>query len=220
MKGHTHALSGALAWLAISPLVDHIAPQSKPDLVFNTILAAGAALVPDLDHPQSTIAHTFGWPTQAVARVTAWVWRGHRQGTHSLLFAAVSAMSMWMLTRSGLGWVGVSVFLGLGARGLGWTRTGPIANFFTFTWCTMITGLCVFAGYHATALPAITACGVLAHAAGDTLTPSGVPWLWPWPGRVRLPVFVTSGARERWIAVPLITAAIVVISGARLGLIG
>ena len=59
MLGHDHALSGALAFAAVAPLL----PVSGTQLAVAAALTAGAGILPDLDEPGSTIARTFGFLT-------------------------------------------------------------------------------------------------------------------------------------------------------------
>lgn len=44
--------------------------------------------------------------------------------------------------------------------------------------------------------------GYLSHLALDTLTPGGVPWLWPLPRGVSLPLVRTGGALEKLVVAP------------------
>lgn len=53
------------------------------------------------------------------------------------------------------------------------------------------------------ALALAAGAGYLAHLLGDLLTPSGVPLLWPWPGRVRVPLVRTGGLLERYVVFPV-----------------
>jgi membrane-bound metal-dependent hydrolase YbcI (DUF457 family) len=90
MLGYSHATSGALVWLATAPALSQAltgAPMSAPELAAGTVICAGAALLPDLDHPQATIAHTFGPVSHVASKLTFILSGGHRQGTHSLLFS-------------------------------------------------------------------------------------------------------------------------------------
>ena len=89
MLGFSHATSGALGWFLAAPAVANLIgqPLTAPELAVGAVACAGAALIPDLDHPQATIAWTFGPISKAAARLTALLAGGHRQGTHSLLFS-------------------------------------------------------------------------------------------------------------------------------------
>ncbi|MCT2591460.1 metal-dependent hydrolase [Streptomyces sp. N2-109] len=61
MMGPAHSLSGAAAWLGVgaaAAALDHRMPW--PVLVIGTLICAGAALAPDLDHKSATISRAFG----------------------------------------------------------------------------------------------------------------------------------------------------------------
>ena len=52
MLGRDHALSGALVFAALGPSL-HV---TGPHLVTGVAIAAGAGVLPDIDHPDSTIS--------------------------------------------------------------------------------------------------------------------------------------------------------------------
>ena len=85
MLGHDHALSGALAFAAVAPLL----PVGGIQLAVAATLTAGAGVLPDLDEPGSTIARTFGFLTGTFAWIVNRISGGHRKGTHSLLGVAL-----------------------------------------------------------------------------------------------------------------------------------
>lgn len=90
--GRTHATSGAVAFLAVVPLLPQAGlPLTPLTVPVAALAAAGAATLPDLDHPRATVSHSLGPATVGLARLVAWCIGGHRGGTHSLL--AVVAFS-------------------------------------------------------------------------------------------------------------------------------
>src|ERR1700751_820066 len=92
MLGHDHALSGALAFVAVAPLL----PVSGTQLAVAATLTAGAGILPDLDEPGSTIARTFGFLTGAFAWIVHRLSGGHRKGTHRLArVALLPAAALW-----------------------------------------------------------------------------------------------------------------------------
>ena len=92
MLGHDHALSGALAFVAVAPLL----PVSGTQLAVAATLTAGAEILPDLDEPGSTIARTFGFLTGAFAWIVHRLSGGHRKGTHSLLgLGLLTLAALW-----------------------------------------------------------------------------------------------------------------------------
>lgn len=206
MMGYTHALTGAAVYLAAAPLLVDITPLG---LTAGVVVCAGAAMIPDPDHPSATIARTFGWPTQMLAKGVAAVSGGHRQGTHGLLFAALAGFLVWLACLTGtVGQVAcMTLALGLGARSLGWTQSGVIANLTTFGVCALLSTAIVETtpvGW----LPVAYTLGCLAHLAGDMCTNSGVPLLWPLPMRFRVAWFTTGGDVEKYLVTPLLTLAL------------
>src|SRR5215475_9986486 len=86
MMGHTHALAGAAAWLGVVPLLaDHGMRMTPGQVLAGSVVCAGAALLPDLDHHDGSIANAFGPVTHVLCRFVAAVSGGHRHATHSLL---------------------------------------------------------------------------------------------------------------------------------------
>src|SRR5437762_547391 len=92
MLGHDHALSGALAFAAVAPLL----PVGGIQLAVAATLTAGAGVLPDLDEPGSTIARTFGFLTGTFAWIVNRISGGHRKGTHSLLgIGLLTIAALW-----------------------------------------------------------------------------------------------------------------------------
>ncbi len=86
MMGVTHALIGASVGLLLMPSaapLDHAAAGA---------LCAVAALLPDVDHPQSLIRGKMGF-----AGDLAFGWFGHRGITHSLVAVALVALGAFAL---------------------------------------------------------------------------------------------------------------------------
>ena len=111
MLGRTHALSGAAAWLAVSPLLD-LPPEQ---LVVGTAVGAVGALVPDLDEPGAHLSRVLGPLRHSVCGTIRRVSGGHRHGTHYLLTALVvgGLLRLWHP------WIGDAVAVGMIAHSLG-----------------------------------------------------------------------------------------------------
>jgi membrane-bound metal-dependent hydrolase YbcI (DUF457 family) len=204
MMGPTHALSGAVAGLLVLP---QFSTDTLP-LLSGVAVAAGAALWPDIDQPQSSVAHTFFWPGHALGKLVGNIAGGHRHATHSILAAAavglglftismaspVRALLLFMLVAPavhvGLKATRSEVPLWLGMLGL------ALTGLLTYAWAPFMTP---------TLLAVAAASGWLAHLAGDALTKGGVPLLWPWARRMSVPVLGhTGGVGERYIATPML----------------
>lgn len=73
MMGVSHATTGVAGWLVIQAGMAHLGhPQPWPTVVVGAAVTGGAALLPDLDHPDSTVAHALGPITRNLARGVAW----------------------------------------------------------------------------------------------------------------------------------------------------
>lgn len=120
MRGYTHALSGAAVWLAgtsQSAIAVGVATAPPSILFTGTGLCAGAALAPDIDHHNGTIAWSlppvkvFGItiipsPTAALCKVVGRVSGGHRHATHSLLGVAFFAIAVFLADLVRVTWHG------------------------------------------------------------------------------------------------------------------
>ncbi|MFI7073541.1 metal-dependent hydrolase [Micromonospora sediminicola] len=196
--GRTHAVSAVAGWLGGCAVLTAAGwtPGMYP-VVVGGVVAAGAALLPDIDHPESTISRTLGPVTgllaAAVHAASRWVrWRtcrhcaarpprgGHRAATHTALFAlavgALLALTGW-LAGSAAGLAVVWATAGLAARAvLSRRQRGALGAAGIAT-----AAACVAAGapggWWWIGLP--VAWGILAHSLGDAATVSGAPLLWP-----------------------------------------
>lgn len=156
MMGPTHAMSGAALWFITAPTVVAATGNSltPAQILVGGAICAGAAIVPDIDQPSSTVARSFGpltWVlSKAVNAVSAGWYNltrtsrepfrtdGHRTLTHSLLgcvgfSAGVAALCGWGGKWAALGLL--FFLLGLAIRGLmgdwakrqGWIITTVVA---------------------------------------------------------------------------------------------
>lgn len=143
MKGHTHILGGLAAGLALATVTGHAIPLAA---------AAGfGGLIPDWDHPHSTLGRWIPWPTverprgpqlpPAVGRVgfPHPIW--HRHQAHSLVGSALA--------------VGVTLLLVAGVAGV-------LHAVLPWRWIAL--------GLYA---------GCLSHLALDACNQTPQWWLWP-----------------------------------------
>lgn len=216
MNGRTHALSGAVAYLAAAPL---LIPTAPPEVAaVGAVMAAGAALLPDLDHPDATAARAYGPITWVLARAVCAVSGGHRGATHSLLgiavagglAAAVSYAGGWPLT------VAVWLCVGLAVRALrGRTRRGGMASgLVSAAACAVPAWWLVHGSGWVVAAPTgwALAVGYAAHIAGDALTEHGVPLGWPHRRRYRLASIDTGEWVETRLVAPALGVALAVLA--------
>lgn len=99
MMGVTHATQGALAFAVAVPLLAPIGVHlDAGQVILGTLLTAGAAVLPDIDHPGSGISRTFGPITRPFAWWIEKVSGGHRNGTHSFLGVAIVTFLAFTMT--------------------------------------------------------------------------------------------------------------------------
>ncbi|GAA2099339.1 metal-dependent hydrolase [Actinomadura alba] len=222
MMGYTHALSGTAAWLAAIPLVtneallgSHAVSLSAEQVAAGAVVCAGAALLPDIDHHDGTIANTYGPITQVLCKVVGMVSGGHRHATHSIAFAVGAGyLTDLAATHAVHVWWGVLFFVvGLGLRGVGIgfqksdLLTGVMNALLAAAIVFMMRDVDMrYVGYAVT-------LGCLAHVIGDCLTPRGCPVFWPVQWSVEIPVIArTNGRAERWVMAPLLTLVITILA--------
>lgn len=219
MIGSTHSLSGAVAFAAVAvPLSQHVHHLTPATAMVGAVVAAGAAMLPDLDHPRGTIANTFGPISRTLCRVVAWLSGGHRRATHSLVgttiataLAAAASHNPWAVTT--LIWL----CIGLADRAL-WQRPPnrpngrldwpDVAGLAHAAAAFGLAYLIVHTGTDLTVIPWAVAIGYLTHLLGDSMTEAGVPILWPFRARFRIATINTGEAVEKWVVVPALYASL------------
>ncbi|MBA2894467.1 metal-dependent hydrolase [Nonomuraea soli] len=232
MMGHSHAMTGAIAWLGLAPALAALpllAEESKyfetgimataltpTELIAGALVCAGAAMLPDLDHPSATIAQTFGPITWALSKVVAWLTGGHRGMTHSLVFAVLMGFGAhWLADAYPIGRdILVILMVGLALRAIG---IGVPGN----KWGSMMVNIGLTAGIYVVFmslgvgyawLGLAIGLGCLIHVVGDCMTERGCPVLWPMGARFVLPwkIGIKTGKRfEQKILAPLLSVAII-----------
>lgn len=206
MLAKTHALSGAVVWLALSSVLE----PGPSGLVLGTAVAAGAALLPDLDHPNASAAKVWGPYSRALCAVICSVSGGHRVGTHTLLAALVAGVGSMLA----LGWFPAAVAVVALCAGLAALAVSTVV---TVRWArrwwinlavSALAGLVVVVSQMPIGwLPGAVFVGYLAHLAGDFVTDGGVPLLLPFGRRrYRLTRLNTGGAWETGVALVLTAA--------------
>ena len=242
MLGVSHATSGAAAGLALAgfaPRLAGVSPSAGTILTFAAV-CAGAALLPDLDHPSSAATRRFSvasWLACHVIRpLSAIVYdltRGRRdsgRGTHRglthtvlgpvLLGLAVNLASARWGTPVLVGTL--FVCLALAVKGLDALLPGP-PSLLVAAGLTAAVHSWVPGGTAGTAgwLGIAMTLGMVVHAAGDAVTESGAPLLWPLRIRQRswYPVgsprplrFRAGGHVEAWLVAPALTIAVLVLA--------
>ncbi len=213
MMGRTHVLSGAAGWLAVAPQAAEVTghPLRPGTLAASTVVCAGAALLPDLDHEHGTLAHALGPISKVVTELVAEFSGGHRHATHSLVFgagmgvlAAVALSSRWLLMLAMAGFLAATAIRALELPRVGWPKSYAVAVLATAAAARWLPGPWPW-------LPLAVTAGCWLHLAADLLTPRGCLLLWPLPWRLEVPLvdIDTSSWRERFVVVPGLGIALV-----------
>jgi len=198
MMGRDHALSGALVFAALAPTL-HV---TEAHLAAGVALCAGAGVLPDIDHQDTSISGSFGFLTEGFSRLVAMLSGGHRHGTHSLFGIAVFTAGAFAagayqlsgpretsITHPVWSWhlVPAALFLSLlysaalravhvgGHHG---DLLGIAAAIVTCLTGADLTRLPV-GSWHVPLIAIAIALGCAAHIAGDELTHGGCPIFWP-----------------------------------------
>jgi membrane-bound metal-dependent hydrolase YbcI (DUF457 family) len=225
----SHMVLGASSWLAAQTLAGPITgtPLNTGERACGAVIAAGAALLCDMDTPASRLAHTLGPITRLAATVIGRVLGGHRRGTHSLAFcAAAAALSALALAQPEV--VDLSGHLTLTAGQLAALAIGCLTSALSVSLllplrgarAALVTAALVTAAattvHPAPGLvTAAVAIGCLSHLLGDIVTPKGVMPLWPLRSRcVSLPLIKRTGdAREQILILVLATVTLAIAGG-------
>lgn len=211
MMGPTHLVTGVLAW-EIVELTVHLTPMQAAT---GAILVPCAALLPDIDHRKATVSRSLGPVTVAASRVMAALGGGHRKGTHSAFGVLALGAVLWLCVqhRHNLAaeLVLCAVLIPTLAAGIrlaripGWIDDlAPIPIVITTVFLS---------GINLQAIPIAMMTGCAAHIAGDCLTNSGCPILWPLTtDRFALRLFRTGKRTEKWIVFPVMLITMVVLA--------
>lgn len=250
MMGAQHAACGAGAWVAVaadydlplSPITEPLVASMPwlswlPDAVplgfglldvgpaavfMGAIICAGAALLPDIDHHNASIAHSLPPVSMILARFFQRISGGHRRGTHSIagvfFFGVVAWLASLLVIPDVATWGDLNIGAGLmaiilsafafkalhfmpdAARKTPWAAgvgVGILTLLFPYDQSWLI--------------PCIT-LGVIVHIVGDMLTKEGCNLLWPL--RIRrlkhfkyLPAVRQVWGRNGHFAMPLLGSA-------------
>lgn len=223
MMWRSHMVIGASSWLALQTLTGPVTgtPLDMRERACGAVVAAGAALLCDMDTPASRLANTLGPVTRTAARLIGRVCGGHRHGTHSLLFCAtVAALSTLTLAHADVVRFG-DVMLTVGQ--LAALAIAYIAASLSVTGllrlhgarAALTTAALVAAAASTTPPAALVSAavtiGCASHLLADLLTPEGIQPLWPFSSRrISLAVIRRTGDRRETLLV--LTTALVTIA--------
>jgi len=208
MMGKTHWLTGLAAGVGGA----YLTGIPVWDGILGAALCTGAAILPDIDHPRSTISNMYGPLTRGFCWIMGKLTGGHRRGTHSI---------------AGVGMLGVVAQLGVENRH---TVPGMVALSVIMILCLagavrimkipgwiddvlpipVVLAVVCLTDIRLDTVPVAVMAGCLIHILGDMVTPMGCPIFWPFSGKnVRFNLFKTNGITERYVVTPLMIVIIV-----------
>lgn len=204
MMGPTHLVVGGATFLfGVTPIMAATGHALTPgQCAAGAVVAAGAAMLPDLDHPHATVSQSLGPVTRGISRVVSALAGGHRNGTHSLLGLAAVTAGLLALVHTFdhlVVYFAVCLFcLSLVSRialeGHSWLTTTAVAAI------GAMAALAVSADF--SWIVVAVAGGYASHMLADALTQEGIPPLWPlskW--RFSIPLVRTDSGRERIVVI-------------------
>lgn len=206
MMARAHAMSGAAAFLGIAPLATSL---DFGQLMVGTALAAGAATLPDLDEPGSTVSRALGPVTQLLATGIRKVSGGHRELTHTALGAVVFGGIVALLSFASpyVCLFVLGVVIAVGAEALGVNLPG--ARYTEIVVRALIAfplGTLAALWLPLPVIVTVVAAGCVVHCLGDWLTLSGVPFLAPFRKRdYAAKLFRTDSLVENGLVLPMLT---------------
>lgn len=238
MLGKSHALCGLIAGVGMCSAVPS-APLPVKGLV--VVTAGGASLLNDLDHPSATAARSLGIVTKLIAhgvdRASLAIYHasrlpadpverksGHRLWTHTVPSCLLAGLLVGLLVLVSPVACAVACGLLAGLLAQGVKVAGGLLGLVTFvvTWWTVTQ----YPGW-SWLVPLAVTVGCLVHIAGDWVTNSGVPALWPLESRgrrwrlVTCPVtFAAGDSVETMFVRPGLVVCLVLVTGWETGLLG
>ncbi|WIB65686.1 metal-dependent hydrolase [Curtobacterium sp. MCBD17_040] len=193
MMGAHHAITGAAAWIAVAGTAPYLTtgldPVGTVGVFTGALVCAGAALLPDVDHHNATIAHSVPVVGSIVAGAAEVASGGHRHFTHGLLAAVAAyfgsqALNLAVVHTSHHGNIQVgagiatAALIAFAAKALKLTR-GSWALPWLFG-AAIAAAVLLWSPQQILWLPIAITLGYVVHLLGDGLTTAGMPWLWPW----------------------------------------
>lgn len=179
MMARTHVVTAVLPVTSVA----FFTHAPVPAVLLGLATLPGFALLPDIDHPNSTITRALG----PIGTLPSLILK-HRRETHSLVgigavalvteFAVVNqgnpVANVWLSFLLVASWLAVLKLARVG----GWVRLVPFALTYAIVWQPDVLAR-AGAPVPIYLLPWLVAAGMLIHVAGDVATHGGCPILWP-----------------------------------------
>jgi membrane-bound metal-dependent hydrolase YbcI (DUF457 family) len=221
--GRTHATSGAVAVLAVVPLLrQHGVAVDGWAVPVAAVVGAGSAMLPDLDHPSGTIARSLGPVTTVLATVVGFCLGGHRSGTHSLLgLAMFTGLGVLATNAGGLALGLYLAFLFAIASAAVHVSLVKVPVLHTAA-CLLVgaalTRGALFDSFSPDVIPWAVGIGTAVHLLGDMATVQGCPLFWPfWRHRFNYAALSTNHFTERFVVGPALTFIAIYLAVAEVG---
>lgn len=185
MLGKTHIVSGLLTWGCIA-YFDNLHYSILSNCLYGLIVA-GSSLIPDIDISNSTISSVLfpltHWSSNCISRIF-----GHRSITHSLFGIVVFIVVTYYINSNILN--NIILILAL---------SSSICNMFSFLFFRssiilsilnylLIAYIMFFNTIFDYRLIYLVYIGMVVHIVGDILSGNGCKLLWPFNGRLVIPI--------------------------------
>src|ERR1039458_3166062 len=191
MMGRSHLMLGAAGFLgceSLAPTLLGTTPLSPAQLAAGTLVVCGAAMIPDIDHPQATLARSLPPISTVTSKVVNKLAGGHRKGTHTIwcwILVALATIYALKLSSGPIIALAITIFCALLMLRVLTESDGLICLLLA----CIIGGAAVLAGGMSTAwLTEAVIIGFGLHLLGDVVTTEGIPPLFPIGGNVKIPI--------------------------------
>jgi membrane-bound metal-dependent hydrolase YbcI (DUF457 family) len=197
MMGRSHLLLGAAGYLIAESCAPGLGLHmgDGAELASGTLVASGAAMLPDLDHPSATVARSLGPVTWFLSRAVHTMAGGHRRGTHTVWAWALVTFLVWQALRTSDGpWVVliVCIFSASLAMRVLTEADGVICLLLAAVFGGAAT---LAAGHHHSWLLVAVSLGYALHMLGDVVTTEGIPPFFPFGPNIAFPII---GTCDHW----------------------
>ena len=221
MMWRSHMVIGASSWLGLQALTGPLTGDALDwrERACGAVIAAGGALVCDLDTPTSRLANALGPLTRVTARGVGRLFGGHREGTHSLLFcSATGLLAAALIAQQHVVQLGAGVTLRVGelsALAIAYVATAlsvalllPSVRGLTAAAATLaLVATAASTDPPAAIVSVALTIGLCSHLLADLLTPEGIAPLWPLSTRRFSVALIRRTGDQRETVVVLLTAA-------------
>lgn len=210
MMGPSHAATGAAAGVLLAvagPYSANLigAPVGWEYVAGAGVLAAGAALVPDLDQQSSTASHALPPVTTALSGIIGPISGGHRELTHKWpglvlwgILAFLFVQHTWTVTLPlidrpfNVGLALLTTIVGALANKALRIAFGPVSGWLMALALGIALGFLV--PVNGMWIAGALVVGYAAHIVGDMLTTEGVRFFWPTRINLRIPILGNAGS--------------------------